>query len=85
VIAAFDVVRARSGDTVDEFASAGQALVVLQHVVQTIGPDDMHRPTPCDDWDVQALADHLIDTMMNTYSDFGNPYTLFLAAHSQFG
>jgi uncharacterized protein (TIGR03086 family) len=58
---------------VDEFASAGQALVVLQHVVQTIGPDDMHRPTPCDDWDVQALADHLIDTISRLAAAAGIP------------
>ena len=47
----------------DEFASAEQALVVVHHVVGTIGDDDLHRPTPCRDWDVQALADHLIDTI----------------------
>jgi uncharacterized protein (TIGR03086 family) len=48
---------------VDEFASAEQALVAAHHVVQTIGPEDLHRPTPCRDWDVAALADHLIDTI----------------------
>lgn len=29
-------------------------------------------------------ASQLIDTMMSTYSRYGNPYTLFLSAHSQF-
>jgi uncharacterized protein (TIGR03086 family) len=48
---------------VDEFASADQALVLVHDVVETIGEDDLHRPTPCRDWDVQALADHLIDTI----------------------
>jgi uncharacterized protein (TIGR03086 family) len=48
---------------VDEFTSAEQALVALHHVTQTIGPDYLHRDTPCPDWDVQALADHLIDTI----------------------
>lgn len=47
----------------DEFASAEPALVAVHHVVQTIGPDDLHRPTPCPDWDVEALGEHLIDTI----------------------
>jgi uncharacterized protein (TIGR03086 family) len=25
-------------------------------------PDQMHLPTPCDDWDVQTLIDHIIGT-----------------------
>jgi uncharacterized protein (TIGR03086 family) len=48
---------------VDDFTSAERALVVAHHVVETIGDDDLHRPTPCREWDVQALADHLIDTI----------------------
>jgi uncharacterized protein (TIGR03086 family) len=48
---------------VDEFTSAEDALAVVHSVTKTIGEDDLHRPTPCDDWDVQALADHLIDTI----------------------
>ena len=47
----------------DDFASAEQALVVAHQVAQTIGPDDLHRPTPCRDFDVEALADHLTDTI----------------------
>ena len=47
----------------DEFASAEQALVVARHVTQAIGPDDLRRCTPCREWDVQALADHLVDTI----------------------
>jgi hypothetical protein len=31
-----------------------------------------------------TAAGDLIDTMMAAYGDYGNPYTLFLAAHSQF-
>jgi uncharacterized protein (TIGR03086 family) len=48
---------------VDEFASAEQALVVAHHAIEGIDDEDVHRPTPCPDWDVQALADHLIDTL----------------------
>jgi uncharacterized protein (TIGR03086 family) len=47
----------------DEFASAEWALVGVHHIAETIGHDDLHRPTPCRDFDVQALADHLIDTI----------------------
>ncbi len=46
-----------------EFVSAEKALVVAQRVVETIGDGDLHRPTPCRDWDVAALADHLVDTI----------------------
>jgi uncharacterized protein (TIGR03086 family) len=52
-----------SGEPVDEFASAEQALDAAHHAIETIGDDDLHRRTPCPDWDVQALADHLIDTL----------------------
>jgi uncharacterized protein (TIGR03086 family) len=48
---------------VDEFTSAEKALVVVHNVVDTIGADDLHRPTPCRDWDVEALAEHLVDTI----------------------
>ena len=47
----------------DEFTSAESALVAVHHVVATIGDDDLHRRTPCPDWDVAALANHLIDTI----------------------
>jgi uncharacterized protein (TIGR03086 family) len=48
---------------VDELASAEQALVVAHHATEAIGDDDLHRNTPCPDWDVKELADHLIDTI----------------------
>jgi uncharacterized protein (TIGR03086 family) len=48
---------------VDEFAGADRSLVAVQHVVQEISHDDLHRPTPCPDWDVAALSDHLVDTI----------------------
>lgn len=47
-----------------EFISAEQALTALHDVVQTIARNDLHRPTPCRDFDVGALADHLIDTIL---------------------
>ena len=57
----------------DEFTSAEQALVVVHNVVETIGPDDHHRPTPCRDWDVEALAEHLIDTISRLGAAAGIP------------
>lgn len=47
----------------DEFTSAERALTVNHAVVHTIGDDDLHRRTPCRDFDVTNLADHLIDTI----------------------
>jgi uncharacterized protein (TIGR03086 family) len=61
---------------VDEFASAEKGLVAVHHVVETIGADDLHRPTPCDEWDFQALAEHLIDTI----SRLGNAAGMHVAA-----
>jgi uncharacterized protein (TIGR03086 family) len=63
VINAFDVAPIRTGGTLDEFTSAEQALTALHPVIQAVPQDDLRRPTPCRDWDVQALAEHLIDTI----------------------
>ena len=48
----------------DELSSAEKALTALQSVVHLIGDDDLHRPTPCHDFDVAALADHLVETVI---------------------
>ena len=32
-----------------------------------------------------ASASQVVDAMMSNYAGFGNPYTLFVSAHSQFG
>ena len=48
----------------DELSSAEMALTALQSVVHLIGDDDLHRPTPCHDFDVAALADHLVETVI---------------------
>jgi uncharacterized protein (TIGR03086 family) len=62
-----------TGQSLDEFASAEEALVAIHHVVESIGDDDLHRPTPCPDWDVQTLADHLIDTIARLGAAVGIP------------
>jgi uncharacterized protein (TIGR03086 family) len=58
---------------VDEFASAETALVAVRQVVETISDDDLHCPTPCPDWDVAALADHIIDTISRLGAAAGIP------------
>lgn len=47
-------------DPVPRFVAAAEAFGVL---VDEIGPDDWRRETPCDDWDVAALVDHVSDEM----------------------
>jgi uncharacterized protein (TIGR03086 family) len=61
---------------VDEFASAEQALAVLHQVVRPISPDDLHRPTPCRDWDVETLAEHRVDTISCLGVAVGIPTTV---------
>jgi uncharacterized protein (TIGR03086 family) len=45
----------------DELASAEAALAALQHVVHPIARDELSKSTPCSEFDVQRLADHLLD------------------------
>jgi uncharacterized protein (TIGR03083 family) len=65
-----------TGEPADEFASAEEALAVLHQLVQPIGPDELHCPTPCRDWDVQALAEHLVDTISRLGVAVGIPTTV---------
>lgn len=44
----------------DELACAEAALTVLQKVIHPISQDDMTRPTPCAEFDIAALTDHLM-------------------------
>jgi uncharacterized protein (TIGR03086 family) len=37
-----------------------RAADVADDLVHHIGPDDLDRPTPCDDFDVRGLLDHLV-------------------------
>jgi uncharacterized protein (TIGR03086 family) len=47
----------------DEFTSAERALRAIHDVLQGTEDDEIHRQTPCRDFDVIALADHLVDTI----------------------
>ncbi|MUL66207.1 TIGR03086 family protein [Mycobacterium sp. CBMA 234] len=43
---------------------AGEAsLVVLEQVLAGVGPDDAARQTPCTEFDVAALTDHLMNSI----------------------
>ena len=47
----------------DELASAEATLGVLQQVLHAIATDDMSRQTPCSEYDVAQLTDHLLNSV----------------------
>jgi uncharacterized protein (TIGR03086 family) len=47
----------------DELASAEASLVVLQHVLHPIANDDWSKQTPCREFDIAKLTDHLMNSI----------------------
>ncbi len=47
----------------DELASAEAALGVLQHVLHPISRDEMSKSTPCSEYNVTQLTDHLLNSI----------------------
>ncbi|MGD1240162.1 TIGR03086 family metal-binding protein [Mycobacterium seoulense] len=47
----------------DELHSAEDTLGVLQRVLHTIAADDLSRQTPCSEFDVAQLTDHLLKSI----------------------
>ncbi len=47
----------------DELASAEAALGVLQHVLHPISSDELSKSTPCSEYDVAQLTDHLLNSI----------------------
>ena len=47
----------------DELRSAERSFAVLQHVLHGIAADDLHKQTPCEEFDVAALTDHLLNSI----------------------
>ncbi|GBE64154.1 TIGR03086 family protein [Mycobacterium sp. MFM001] len=47
----------------DELASAEATLGVLQRVLHPIARDDLAKPTPCSEFDVAKLTDHLLNSI----------------------
>jgi uncharacterized protein (TIGR03086 family) len=48
---------------IDELASAEATLAVLQQVLHGISSDELSRQTPCREFDVAALTDHLMNSI----------------------
>lgn len=44
----------------DELADLESALRATEHVIAGVRPGQAHHPTPCDDYDVTRLVDHLV-------------------------
>lgn len=47
----------------DELRSAEKTFAVLQHVLHGIADDDRSKPTPCREFDVEKLTDHLLNSI----------------------
>lgn len=47
----------------DELASAEAALGALQHVLHPISRDELSKSTPCSQYDVMQLTDHLVNSI----------------------
>jgi uncharacterized protein (TIGR03086 family) len=47
----------------DELASAEATLGILQRVLHPIARDDLAKPTPCSEYDVEQLTDHLLNSI----------------------
>jgi uncharacterized protein (TIGR03086 family) len=48
---------------IDELESAQESLAVLQQVLRGIAKGDEAKPTPCREFDVAALTDHLMNSI----------------------
>jgi uncharacterized protein (TIGR03086 family) len=48
----------------NEIDSAATALAAVRTVLADLTDDDLRRPTPCPEFDVAALLDHLADTII---------------------
>ena len=47
----------------DELESAEATLGVLQHVVHAVASDDLSRRTPCSEYDIAQLTEHLLKSI----------------------
>ncbi|QSR25836.1 TIGR03086 family protein [Nocardioides aromaticivorans] len=56
---------AAAPDPIDELVAAEAALAVLQHVLRQVGPGDGDRATPCSEFTVDELTEHLLGTLVD--------------------
>ncbi len=54
---------AAAPDQIDELSSAEATLAILQHVLRNVEAADLARQTPCSEFDVAQLADHLMGSI----------------------
>ncbi|SEH57889.1 TIGR03086 family protein [Mycolicibacterium rutilum] len=47
----------------DELRSAEKSFAVLQHVLHGIAADDLHKQTPCREFDIAGLTEHLMNSI----------------------
>jgi uncharacterized protein (TIGR03086 family) len=47
----------------DELRSAEKTFAVLQHVLHGIAKDDLHKQTPCREFDIAGLTEHLLNSI----------------------
>lgn len=59
----------------DELRSAEKSFAVLQHVLHGIADDDLHKQTPCREFDVAALTDHLLNSITTIGAMAGAKFT----------
>lgn len=55
---------AAAPDPIDELVAAEAALAVLQQVLRQVRPDDGDRATPCSEFTVDQLTEHLLDNLV---------------------
>lgn len=56
---------AAAPDPIDEIVAGEAALAVLQHVLRQVGPEAGPLPTPCSEFTVDELTEHLLDSLVS--------------------
>src|SRR6476660_10018611 len=49
--------------TMDLLDSCQRAFDSAYEVVKSVGPDDLVKPSPCSEWDVRGLTNHMVRTV----------------------